>query len=257
MRFFLKKPRKNKEEFMKKLLTVFSLLLVLAAFASADVYIKTKVHTDAFSVMGQSQPAKDETTEQWIGDDKFAMINPTFSMVIDLKKNVLYWINPVEKTYVESTLPFDFTKILDPQTAQMMQQMMKMTVTVTPNGQTKTIGQWNCTGYDVTMNIMMMPMKTAVWASTDVPFDLDKFSKLYSQILKATMRVDDAAVQEMKKIKGFWIASEMTMDMMGAKMHNTTEVIEISKKSADASVYSVPAGYTKKDKLSMQEIQRR
>jgi hypothetical protein len=45
--------------------------------------------------------------------------------------------------------------------------------------------------------------------------------------------------------------------MMGAKMRTTTEVIEINKKSPDASVYTVPAGYTKKDKLSMQDIQRR
>jgi hypothetical protein len=40
-------------------------------------------------------------------------------------------------------------------------------------------------------------------------------------------------------------------------MHNTTEVVEITKKSADASVYSVPAGYAKKDKLTMQDMQNR
>jgi hypothetical protein len=58
-------PDKNKEVFMKKLLTVFSLLLMLAVLASADIYVKTKTHTDALSMMGQNQPAKDETTEQW------------------------------------------------------------------------------------------------------------------------------------------------------------------------------------------------
>ena len=44
---------------------------------------------------------------------------------------------------------------------------------------------------------------------------------------------------------------------MGANMLNTTEVIETSKKSSDASVYSVPAGYAKKDKLTMQDMQNR
>ena len=242
---------------MKKLFVFFSLVLMLAAFASADIYIKSKTHTDAFAVMGQNQPAKDGTAEQWMGDDKFATITPELSIVVDTKKNILYWINHGNKTYIESPLPFNFTNIVDPQMAQMMAQMMKMTVTVTPNGQTKTIGQWKCSGYEVAINMMMMPMKMSVWATTDVPFDVEKFMKLYTNVIKASLRLDDAAVQEMLKVKGYWIATETNAEIMGAKMHNTTEVIEISKKSADASVYSVPAGYTKKDKLSMQDMQNR
>jgi len=242
---------------MKKLCVFFSLVLMLAAFASADVYIKSKTHTDAFAVMGQSQPAKDETTEQWMGDDRFATITPEMTFIVDLKKNMLYWINHGNKTYLESTLPFDMAKLLDPQMAQMMGQMMKMTVTVTPNNQTKTVGQWKCSGYDVAMNMMMMPMKMSVWASTDVPFDVDKFMKLYMNVLKAQLRLDDAAVQEMMKVKGYWIATEMNADIMGAKMHNTIEVVEISNKTPGASVYSVPAGYTKKDKLTMEDMQNR
>jgi hypothetical protein len=242
---------------MKKVFAVFSLVLVLAVFASADIYIKSKTHTDAFSMMGQNQPAKDGTIEQWFGDDKFAFTSADMSSIVDLKKNVIYLINPSEKTYVESQLPLDFTKLLPPEMAQMMSQMMKMTVTVTPNGQTKTIGQWNCSGYDVSIQMMMMPMKMAVWASTDVPIDMTKFVKIFSNMLKAQMHFDDAAVQEMMKIKGFWIAQETTGEVMGAKMRNTSEVIEISKKTPDASVYTVPAGYTKQDKLSLEALQKR
>jgi hypothetical protein len=242
---------------MKKLPILLSLLLVLSVFVSADVYIKSKTHTDAFSVMGQNQPAKDETSEQWLGDDQFATVTPNFTIIMDMKKNMLYWVNNENKTYVESTLPFEFANIVDPQMAQMMAGMMKMTVTVAPNGQTKTVGQWKCTGYDVSLNMAMMPMKMTVWASTDVPFDVDKFMKLQTNVLKATMRLDDAAVEEMKKVKGYWIATEINAEIMGAKMHSTTEVIEISKKNPPASVYTVPAGYTKKDKLSMQDMQKR
>lgn len=242
---------------MKKALIVFSLILVLAVAASADIYVKSKMHTDEMAMMGRNVPAKDQTTEQWFNDNQFAMVTPETSIILDLGKNVLYMVNNAQKSYVESTLPFDFTKLLDAQMAQMMSQMMKVTVTVAPNGQSKTIGQWKCAGYDVTMNIMMMPMKIAVWASTDVPFDMAKFSKLYGDIMKAQMRLDDASVKEMQKIKGYWIASDTSMEMMGAKIHSTTEVIEISKKNPPAGAYSVPAGYTKKDKLSMQDMQNR
>jgi len=250
-------PDKNEEVFMKKLLTAFSLLLMLAVLASADFFVKTKTHTDAFSIMGQDQPAKDEIMEQWFGDDQFAAVMSKLSIVVDLKKNMLYWINQEQKTYIESTLPFDFAKIAPAEMAPMLSQIMKMTVTVAPNGQTKTIGQWKCSGYDVSIQMMMMQFKMAVWATTDVPFDLEKFYRLYANVLKAQMRIDDAAVEEMRKIKGYWISSEVTAEIMGTSMKSTSEVIEISKKTPDASVYSVPAGFTKQDKLSMQDMQRR
>jgi hypothetical protein len=134
---------------------------------------------------------------------------------------------------------------------------MKMTVSATPNGQTKTIGQWKCSGYDVTIQMMMMPLKMSVWASTDVPIDMEKYAKMQSNILKVQLRLDDAALREMMNVKGYWIASETTGEMMGAKIRTTTEVVEITKKSPDASVYSVPAGFTKKDSLTMQDFQRR
>ncbi len=242
---------------MKKIVCALSLFLILASFAAADVYVKSKQHTDALSVMGQNQPAKDEIIEQWIGDDKFAFISSEMSSILDLKKNVGYFINPKEKTYVESPLPLDLTKVFPPEMSQVLSQMMKMTVSVTPNGQTKTIGQWKCSGYDVTIQMMMMPMNMSVWASTDVPIDMEKYAKMQSNILKIQLRLDDAAVKEMMKVKGYWIASETTAEIMGAKMRVTSEVIEISKKTPDASVYSVPAGFTKKDTLTMQDLQRR
>jgi hypothetical protein len=242
---------------MKKVLTVFSLLLVLAVAASADIYVKSKTHSDAFAMMGKSQPAKDDIAEQWFNDNQFAFISPETTIIVDLKKNIIDIINNTQKTYIESPLPFDFTKILDPQMAQMMGQMMKMTVTAAPNNQTKTVGQWKCDGYDVTINMMMMPMKIAVWASTDVPFDVAKFKNLYMNVMKAQMRLDEASVTEMMKVKGYWIASETSMEMMGTKMRTTNEVVEITKKTASASVYSVPAGFTKKDKLSMQDMQNK
>jgi Holliday junction resolvase RusA-like endonuclease len=243
---------------MKKLCTVLFAILVLTAMAQADIYIKSKTHSDAFSIMGQSQPEKNDVAEQWIGDEMFANLTKDVAFVMNLKKNLMYIINHGEKTYLESGIPLDMSKILPPEMAQMAGSLMKMTVKVAPNGQTKKVGQWNCTGYEATISMMMMPMKMTIWASTDVPFDLDNYQeKVYGNVLKAQMMMDDAALAEMKKVKGLWIATQMTMEMMGAKMNTTTEVTEISKKTPDASVYAVPAGYKKTDKLSAASLQKR
>jgi hypothetical protein len=243
---------------MKKLTAVVVIVLAFGIALHADVYIKAKTHSDPISVMGQSQPAKDGTTEQWVGDDAVAMVADSIGWIIDLKNNKMYIINHTGKTYVEAALPLDMTKIMPPQAAGMM-GMMKATVTVTPNGQTKQFGQWKCQGFDATVAMAMMNMKMAVWATTAPGFDYKKYmEKAYGSVLKAqTMFFDDAAIAEMKKINGLPIFTETTVDMMGAQMRSTTEVVEIANKPAPAGVYAVPAGYTKTDTLSMQDLQRR
>jgi len=243
---------------MKRLATVLIVVLLVAIAARADIYVKSKAHTDPVSIMGQTQPATDTTSEQWIGDDQFATISDAMSQIIDLKKNVMIIANHKDKTYIETPLPLDLSKIMPAEMAGMAQAMMKMTVTVTPSGESKSIGAWKCSGYNVALNMMMMPMKIQVWATTDVPFDLAKYmERIYANVIKAQFRLDDAAVKEMLKIKGFWIASETSAEMMGAKIRATTEVVEIGKKTPPASVYASPAGYKKMERFTMQQMQQR
>lgn len=233
---------------MKKFFAVVFILLAVVCLVRADYYIKSKVHSDA--MMGQ--PAKDEFQEQWIGADKFANFTGKTNMVMDLGKGLAWFISVSHKTYCETTLPLDMAKLLPPQMAAMM-GAMKSTVTVKATGESKTIGQWPCSGYAVTISMMGMPMNMTVWASEKVPFDLDIYkAKMFAGLLKGTMRLDDASVAEMMKVKGYWISSEVTMDMMGSKIHTLSEVVEISKKTAGPEVFAIPAGYTKTQYLTME-----
>lgn len=237
--------------------TFLTVLLVLftAAFASADYYIKQNVHTDAFSMMGQSQPAKDEVNHMWIGKNKMAMHGEEQSFIVDGEKNIAYMINHATKTYVEMEIPLDMSKYLP---EQFMQMMGGITVTVKPTGETQKIKEWTCSGYDVAMNMMMFKMNMKIWATKDVPFDWKTFqNQMFSQMAKATMRLTDEAVQEFMKIEGYQIKSEVTMNMMGADMKVVQEVAEITKKDAPEGTYIAPADYKKQDKLSVQDMMKR
>ena len=228
---------------MKKFFALTALVLMAALSLSADIYVKQKTHVDG--MMGQ--PATDVIQEQWITENAFASVSADQSIIMDMKKNLMYMIYHKSKTYVESTLPMDLTKLLPAEYAAMAGMIM-MTATVSPTTQTKKVGQWNCTGYDVTITMMGMPMKMRLWATTDVPFDYNDFNaKIWGNLLKGQMMLDDASVKEMMKIKGFQIASEMSGEIMGMKFNTTTEVLEISKKNPPANVYTPPACYTKKD----------
>jgi hypothetical protein len=237
---------------MKKVLFALILVLAVALMLPADVYIKTNVHTDAFAMMGQNQPAKDEVMEQWVGNNQLVNQTGDKIMIMDMGKNMMYVVNLKDKTYVQTSLPLDMSKLVPKEAAGMM-SMMKVTVKVTPNGQKQKVNKWNCIGYDVDMNMMMMQMKMKVWATTEVPFDWKLFAKMYANVSKMQF-MDDAAIAELMKINGYQVASEMSMDMMGSKMKVTSQVVEITQKPAPAGIYSVPAGFTKKDSLSLEDM---
>lgn len=242
---------------MKKLFLACLVAAVATPALAADVYVKTKTHTDAMSVMGQTTPARDDINEVWISGTKMATGTRDGAFIVDLDRNAVFIVNHRDKSYVETPLPVDFSKLLPPEAAAMA-GMMSVTATVAPTTETKRIGQWDCTRYDATLSVMGMKMNLQIWATTQVPFDLQLFmTKMLPAVIQGQMRMDAASVSEFAKIKGYHIATETTGDMMGAKIHSTTEVVEMTAKPAPAGTYDVPAGYARKTTLSMQELQRK
>jgi hypothetical protein len=241
---------------MKKLFLVVTLVIISFAFLHADVYVKTESHTDAFEIMGKKQPAKDQVTEQWLGDKKFAQIGDGQTIVVDLTRKAMYVIYPGTKSYVEAKLPLDISTLI-PEEAAGRLAMMKMTVTVNPTDESKKVGDWNCKGYDINMTMGggLMSMKIKSWVTTDVPFDWkalrDNVLPLFMKLGGAGMGLDDKAVDEFKKVNGFQVAMEMAVSIMGQEVKSIGQVVEISDKPAPAGAYSVPGDYTKQDKLTV------
>ncbi|MBD3414178.1 MAG: DUF4412 domain-containing protein [Candidatus Aminicenantes bacterium] len=241
---------------MKKTLSVVFVFILFASISySAEVYIQQKSHTDAVEMMGQSQPARDDINHIWLGKDKMATHGKDQSVIIKLNDNKMYWVNHQNKTYVEMDLPLDMSQYFPPQFSQMMSNI---SVKVTPTGEKKKIGDWNCTGYDVDMTIMMMNQKQKIWASTDVPFDWKNYTeKMLPELIQSTMFLNEESAKEFMKIKGFQIRTESVMNVMGTDIKSSSEVVEITKKNAPAGTFTPPSDYEKKDKFSMQDMQRR
>lgn len=243
---------------MKRCLFVLIVMVLAAGLVTADVYIKQKIHTDAINMMGQSQPAVDDFSEMWMAGNKMAMHSPGISYIVDLDKKVVFMVNHEGKTYMEMEIPIDFSKYIPEEMAQMAQMMLNTSVTVQPTGETATINNWKCSGYDVNMDMMMFQMKTKVWVTKDVPFNWKTFmNDMFLEMSKVTMRLNAQSIKELEKIEGFWIKSETTMNMMGSDINSYQEVIEISEKAAPAGTYAVPAGFNKQDKFSSADLMKR
>jgi hypothetical protein len=240
---------------MKKIILIMSLVLMCGLFLSADVYIKQNTHSDAVQIMGQSTPEKNEVNHMWIGKNKMAMIGKDGSFIVDLENMLVLMINHTNKTYIPMTIPIDLNAYFP---AQLMQMMGDVKVSISPTGNSKTIGTWKCEEYTMEMNMMMFTTKGTIYATTDVPFDWKAYQQeMYASFAQATMRLSEESVKEFQKIKGFQIQTEMVVNMMGTEMKTVQIVEEITKKAAPAGTYTVPDGYAKQDKFSLQDLQKR
>ncbi|HYA48909.1 MAG TPA: hypothetical protein VEG35_04335, partial [Burkholderiales bacterium] len=196
------------------LLLVFCLALGRSP-ARADVYMKQKMHTGAFTVMGQTQPEKDEAVVFWLGEGKARTDHERGTSTIFLAdKGIIYVIDHNKKTYME--MPLDMNKAVDEamagqgeqgrKIAEMMKGMGKgmmgsMSVTVTATGETKKIASWNCRKYLIDMKMSMGETASEAWATEDIKID----PKLYftaANAMMASMPGFQDMVKEMQKVKG-------------------------------------------------------
>jgi hypothetical protein len=252
-------------KFRKKMEAFGLILLFMCSVAplilQADVYIQQKNHTDGFSVMGQSQPPKDDFFVTWMGSDRARMDHgEDTSIIIRLDKKVMYLVNHAESSYTEMAIEgkndilstalagSDLSEEEQAQAKQMMQgfsKMMKSSVSVTETGESRNIKGWNCKKYTMTMNMMGMISTSEIWATEDIKIDYELYRNLAYSLMGQMSGMEDM-MKEMNKIKGIVVQQESSMSMMGSDVKSTQELVEVSNKSAPAGTYTIPEGYTKK-----------
>ncbi len=270
---------------MKKTLLFLGVLLIASAVLRADLYIKSKEHSSgspmnwpiipdnvtdpsviwerlygSFHPVGM--PAMNITTELWIGDSVCSCIVGHTKIVYDFSKNKFYVVNNADKSYFEADLPLDPDKLLRPEILQTA-PAMRVPVAVTPNGRTKTIGRWLCSGYSGTSSTGSLSSTVTIWATKDVDGAVLKYVKDAdsSAINIRNMLGNLAAINEDSKIDGFPIATDVTLKIgpfPGNRTvfdaHYNTKVVMIAWRTPPAGTYTVPVGYKRIDSLTMKDM---
>ncbi len=230
---------------MKKALIVVCALSV-AGLVSADTMIEKIQKTDEFTMMGQTQPAKEEATTTWIAADKMRQDQGSISVIMRMDSKKMYVVNHDNESYMEIELPIDMEKLMssNPQMQQMM-QMMQMDAKVTKTDETKKIGPYDCRKYEMALTSQMMNMEQELWLTKDVEFDVAAYQAMASQMMKLQPGFAEMA-EEMQKLDGVAITTQSRMKMMGSEMTMSEKVVNVEEKDAPAGTYQPPASYTGK-----------
>jgi hypothetical protein len=101
------------------------------------------------------------------------------------------------------------------------------------------------------MKMMMGTINMSMWATKDVGFDLKAYMDMYTNVSKMGFIEN---IDEFKKIDGYPIQTDISMNMMGTTIKGYTKVVDISQKTAPPGTYLPDPKYTKKDKLSLQDL---
>jgi len=217
----------------------------------ADNFFKQSTHVDAFEVMGQKSPEKNDTSIVWLTEGKAcSQTGDEMSVIIDVEKGMMYMVDHEKKQY--SVIPMDLSgegkKEDSPQNdemAKMMQAMGgSMEITVTPTDETGKIGDWNTTKYNVNIKIAMMPSKQEIWATDDIKIDYSMFNAVSSGMM-AQMPGFEKIIEEMKQIKGIPVKTVTRTSAMGGEIVTTVKLIEFAEKDAPDGVFDIPDDYKK------------
>ena len=201
---------------------VCALAAALGAPAFADQVLTVANHTDAFSMMGQTEPAKDETHRYWFGEQAIRYDAGDSSFIVNLANKKMYMVNHPDKDYSTIDLPVDFKKLVGPEMAPMMDQMaamMNATVKVTPTDRTGSYAGVACSWSKVEISMTMMQMVQDSCLSKDLPIDYSRYDELAAS--QAELMMNTKWMKELaEKLDGFPVRTDSTTTIMGKPMKN-------------------------------------
>lgn len=241
---------------------ILAMVFAICAAARADVFIKQKQHTGAYTIMSQNVPAVDRVMSIWFDKDK-ARIDQTAdtTIIFRLDKQTMTMLYHATKSYAVMPVKDVSSMMADAigdddemdeeakaQAQAMMQQMagmMKPTITVKETGETKKIKGWNTKKYQLTTSIAGVTANADVWASPDIKVDYSFYNKLMNVYLAKMPGAEDIS-REIEKIKGFMVLLTSSSQVMGASVKTTQELVEIKENAPPPpGGYDIPAGYKK------------
>ncbi|MCP4156324.1 MAG: DUF4412 domain-containing protein [bacterium] len=219
-------------------------------------YVKEQVHSDGYYNYGKEAPESTYTRELWISGQKLAVVSEAKKILVDTEKKSIIIINRKGKSYVESTLPLEFANVLPANLAGFFTSMI-IKGNIKSTGENKTIDKWKCMGYAFTFSSGAEDSKSSeidsqCWYTTDVPFDIATFHLAYTPVLQ--MRYfGPELLAKVAELKGFPVLTNTTTYTSNGGVKSNVKLLELAKKPLPADIFSIPEGFTKKEKLTYPE----
>ena len=220
--------------------------ILFSTVAAADTKIVQQVHQDAFTVMGQSQPASDGERVMWFGGSRLRVDEGSSTVIVRLDAGLLYLIDHTQKTVSSVELPIDLETLLPEGVAEQMGAMLRLETTVSPTDETRQVGPWTARGWRLTMTTPVVTVENTLWATEDLDIDRAGFDRLFGQILSLQPGTE-SLIDSLGSVDGFVVEQQSVTTMAGtpdAAMKRTERTVSVETADPPPGTYDPPAGYS-------------
>ena len=232
---------------LSRRIAVLACAAALPALAGADeLTVVSKV------TVNQGPPT---TSTQYIGTEKIRSSDGEHDTIVDVAAGRFTVINHKKKEYTEFTREDmaaamqKFEQQMSGPMGAMLEKMMggKVGEVTVVKGVSRRVAGYDCTNYAFTLgeNMKYEMCSTQALQLPDQLYYYDALKGPYSMMGPMGKRFEKL-FDAMKKIKGFPIAMNSSVNLMGFKMNLASEATEVRKGAVPASAFALPSGYAKK-----------
>jgi hypothetical protein len=196
-------------------------------------YVASKVKMETYDEDNLARTKDLGTEELWVGEKEIAGVSEGRIFYLNPEKNQLIILDLKNRTYVTTQLPVKPENIYSKEKLLELQKQ-KRTGKVKSLKMPREILGLKCKAYKFTTkttkeNGTIEQNEITVWASTKVPFDLEKYYQLL-ECMRVFANRDKKERQQLEKIKGIQLRIEGLINQKGKRQKYISEVVEISKK---------------------------
>lgn len=248
---------KNEISIFRTISSVLVVLMVLMSYVGAEVFIKQEETKEAVYHHGNVDPESTTAIELWIGKEKLAYKRGNIELQIDKTKGKAFVLNHSTKTFAETSLPFQIENVADEEFAPRL-KMFRTHGEIKALNKQKKIGDRACSLMEITTWIIYEENRfyetdTEVCLATDLPFDFKTAHDVLKEI-QGLRNFDEGIYKEMVALEGFPIETSSTQYMEGIRIPSRMQTLEMTIKEAEPGTYTIPDGFTKKEKLTRAEL---
>jgi len=92
-----------------------------------------------------------------------------------------------------------------------------------------------------------------IWASGNLLSDKENYAKMV-KIMRKFANYDSSYIEQLSQIEGYQVNLESLFYPKGFSVASNQKVVEVLELDPPAGLYEVPAGYAKKEYLSLEEL---
>jgi len=232
---------------------------LLAATAAADTKIVQDTRQDAFTVMGQSQPASAVVRVVWLATDRMRVDEGASTFIVRLDSSILYVINHDSRTVSSVAIPIDIAALLPQGMAEQLRTMMQLKIDVVPTDETKKVGAWSARRWNMTTSSPMVTVSSALWATKDLDIDRDAYDQLSRQIIALRPGMEEL-VEKLRAVEGFVVETQSVTRLGGATEGGMTRselTVSVETAQPPAGTYDPPVDYEQRAFNLMAALQRK